>query len=98
MEDIEKEGMKLVGSLLIASMDRSKNITDSLMKSNIQSAYRDGFEDGILEGRNREAARIRESLGIYQEEPERWTASKGLSMRLKDGFPYNLLTPEDIRD
>ncbi len=94
------ESFATVAPLLAASMQESARIGDDLMKSNVQSAFRDGFEAGVREGRKRALMDVRDQLGVWQEhEPVFLQAGYYLGCMIQQRqYPYNLLTLDEVRE
>lgn len=61
------DSLAIVAPFIEASFAESARITEQLEKINVKSCFLDGFDAGLKEGAEREAARIRLSLGIREK-------------------------------
>lgn len=91
--------MEVVAPLLQASMERASDVTDTLIKANIQSAFRDGYALGIEEGRERAMAELRGFMGVRQKElPEVGQSAALRALVRKARYPYDMFGESDIRE
>jgi hypothetical protein len=79
--------------IVMAIDKRSETLHDQLIAGYIEMAFRDGFAAGLHEGARRNAANVRDALGIVQEEWPEQTAGHFLKRRVQSGkHPYDKLS------